>query len=150
MAWRSASAPRRNRGSAGRATSARASRFTGGRGGGTPLSALRVQKVPVVIIQGRNDLHTPYEPAKAFFDIDDYELYVKLQAEAAVVFGAGSLLHAPSLEGRAWSSRVDAEHAHDALEPHIDARTMEIHHTKHHQTYVDKLNAIVEKIKSTK
>lgn len=29
----------------------------------------------------------------------------------------------------------------DSLEPHIDARTMEIHHGKHHQTYVDKLNA---------
>ncbi len=29
---------------------------------------------------------------------------------------------------------------HDALEPHIDARTMEIHHTKHHNTYVTKLN----------
>jgi Fe-Mn family superoxide dismutase len=32
-----------------------------------------------------------------------------------------------------------------ALEPHIDARTMELHHTKHHQTYVDKLNAALEK-----
>ena len=28
----------------------------------------------------------------------------------------------------------------DALEPHIDARTMEIHHDKHHATYVNKLN----------
>lgn len=31
-------------------------------------------------------------------------------------------------------------YAFDALEPHIDARTMEIHHDKHHKTYVDKLN----------
>lgn len=36
-------------------------------------------------------------------------------------------------------------YAYDALEPHIDARTMEIHHTKHHQTYTDKLNASLEK-----
>jgi Fe-Mn family superoxide dismutase len=32
-----------------------------------------------------------------------------------------------------------------ALEPHIDARTMEIHHTKHHQGYVNNLNAALEK-----
>src|SRR6187431_1326202 len=31
-------------------------------------------------------------------------------------------------------------YAFDALEPHIDARTMEIHHGKHHQAYVDNLN----------
>jgi Fe-Mn family superoxide dismutase len=34
---------------------------------------------------------------------------------------------------------------YDALEPHIDARTMEIHHSKHHQTYVNNLNAALEK-----
>jgi Fe-Mn family superoxide dismutase len=34
-------------------------------------------------------------------------------------------------------------YAYDALEPHIDARTMEIHHTKHHAAYVNGLNAAV-------
>jgi len=34
----------------------------------------------------------------------------------------------------------DLPYAYDALEPHIDARTMEIHHTKHHNTYVTKVN----------
>jgi Fe-Mn family superoxide dismutase len=34
-------------------------------------------------------------------------------------------------------------YAYDALEPHIDARTMEIHHTKHHAAYISKLNAAV-------
>ncbi|MDO5374691.1 superoxide dismutase [Staphylococcus rostri] len=35
-------------------------------------------------------------------------------------------------------------YAYDALEPHFDKETMEIHHTKHHNTYVTKLNAAVE------
>ncbi len=37
----------------------------------------------------------------------------------------------------------ELQYKYDALEPFIDAKTMEIHHTKHHQTYVDKLNALV-------
>ncbi len=39
---------------------------------------------------------------------------------------------------------VSLAYAYDALEPHIDARTMEIHHSKHHQTYVNNLNAALE------
>ena len=35
-------------------------------------------------------------------------------------------------------------YAHDALEPHIDARTIEIHHGKHHNGYTTKLNAAIE------
>jgi superoxide dismutase, Fe-Mn family len=35
-------------------------------------------------------------------------------------------------------------YSYDALEPHIDAQTMEIHHSKHHQGYVDKLNAALK------
>ena len=35
-------------------------------------------------------------------------------------------------------------YSYDALEPHIDARTMEIHHSKHHAGYTSKLNAAIE------
>jgi len=38
----------------------------------------------------------------------------------------------------------DLPYAYDALEPYLDAQTMEIHHGKHHQTYVNNLNAAVE------
>jgi superoxide dismutase, Fe-Mn family len=41
-------------------------------------------------------------------------------------------------------SLPDLPYAHDALEPHIDARTMEIHHGKHHQAYVDNANKALE------
>ena len=37
-------------------------------------------------------------------------------------------------------------YAYDALEPHIDAQTMEIHHTKHHQKYTDMMNGALEKL----
>jgi superoxide dismutase, Fe-Mn family len=38
----------------------------------------------------------------------------------------------------------DLPYPHDALEPHIDAKTMEIHHSKHHKGYTDKLNQALE------
>lgn len=37
-------------------------------------------------------------------------------------------------------------YSYDALEPHIDARTMEIHHTKHHQAYTDGLNKAISSL----
>ena len=41
-------------------------------------------------------------------------------------------------------SLPDLPYGYDALEPHIDARTMEIHHSKHHQAYVDNANKALE------
>jgi len=41
-------------------------------------------------------------------------------------------------------SLPELPYAYDALEPHIDARTMEIHHSKHHQAYINKVNAALE------
>lgn len=38
----------------------------------------------------------------------------------------------------------DLPYAHDALEPHVDTKTMQIHHGKHHNGYTNKLNAAIE------
>ena len=41
----------------------------------------------------------------------------------------------------------DLPYGFDALEPHIDTATMQIHHGKHHQTYVNNLNAAIENLR---
>jgi Fe-Mn family superoxide dismutase len=44
-----------------------------------------------------------------------------------------------------YAKLPDLPYAYDALEPYIDERTMEIHHGKHHDTYVNNLNTAIEK-----
>jgi Fe-Mn family superoxide dismutase len=64
--------------------------------------------------------------------------------------GAASLALAPlaptsrAEDGPAGFTLPKLPYAYDALEPHIDARTMEIHHDKHHQAYVNNLNAALK------
>lgn len=52
--------------------------------------------------------------------------------------------HVNTLERNFMFSLPPLPYDYDALEPHIDARTMELHHTKHHQAYTDKLNAALD------
>ena len=52
-------------------------------------------------------------------------------------------LYADQHDHQAGQKLPSLPYAYDALEPHIDKRTMEIHHGKHHQGYVNKLNAAI-------
>jgi superoxide dismutase, Fe-Mn family len=55
-------------------------------------------------------------------------------------------LNVEPIEGEGMAYQLpDLAYAFDALEPHIDAKTMEIHHGKHHNAYVTNLNAALEK-----
>jgi Fe-Mn family superoxide dismutase len=56
-----------------------------------------------------------------------------------------SLLHIEQITGKPMGYALpELGYDYNALEPHIDARTMEIHHSKHHNGYVNKVNAALE------
>jgi Fe-Mn family superoxide dismutase len=73
---------------------------------------------------------------------------LKTLGAGAALVGLGGLSAAPAVAQSATSAAPEVapfalpklDYAYDALEPHIDARTMEIHHSKHHQAYITNAN----------
>jgi Fe-Mn family superoxide dismutase len=74
---------------------------------------------------------------------------LKILGAGVAVAGLGLAKSAGAAETAATPPALDWElpklgYAYDALEPHIDARTMEIHHTKHHQAYINNAKGLLK------
>jgi Fe-Mn family superoxide dismutase len=69
---------------------------------------------------------------------------LRLIGSAAAALGSGALSQVQPQEVSMAHTLPNLPYPHDALEPHIDKMTMEIHHGKHHQAYVTNLNKALE------
>jgi Fe-Mn family superoxide dismutase len=83
-------------------------------------------------------------------EVHNRRTFLSQSAATLAVAGAANVLAPNRLAGQEFVLNTgktlgwnlpELPYAYDALEPHIDAKTMEIHYTKHHQAYLDKYNA---------
>lgn len=68
--------------------------------------------------------------------------HTKAETETKSIKNHKQIIEITMKEGKHTLPKLS--YAYDALEPHIDARTMEIHHTRHHQAYINNLNNAIE------
>jgi len=88
-------------------------------------------------------MHRDWGSLRAMERLQRYDRrdFMKLGALAATAAALPSAARAANATGHALT---ELPYAYDALEPHIDARTMEIHHTRHHAAYVNNMNTALE------
>src|SRR5207253_5798264 len=82
-------------------------------------------------------------PANTRRDTMNRRQFLHVAGTGAAILTLGPVAHAA--EKKAAHTLPKLPYAFDALEPHIDAKTMEIHHDKHHQAYVNNANGALEK-----
>jgi len=86
-------------------------------------------------------VNVSYNPAMDRVTTHDRRHFMKLSAFAATAAALPSAARGESAVGHELGNLT---YAYDALEPHLDARTMEIHHTRHHAAYVNNMNSALE------
>jgi Fe-Mn family superoxide dismutase len=103
----------------------------------------------------RRDLLTTSIPAIAITGLFGSALFAQDQAahgehDHAAHGAAGGYFNPSNFFADGKWKLPKLPYEYNALEPHIDAQTMEFHHTKHHQSYVDNLNKALGKLKDLK
>lgn len=86
--------------------------------------------------------------------------YLKKTLGGAALLGAAGILNPAEAASELFSISMtdnlgrytlpDLPYAHDALEPYIDAQTMQLHHERHHQAYVNGLNTALDKLEESR